>query len=155
MINYRHLLNLRQIAIHNIIEDDAEWYIEKCYRYYSKTYHTPLHVAKEVMSVEEVVLISMQDEMLDLTAEEIADFKAKVNETLKTALVAPTLIDKLDEAAGDDIWIAEQTALLKKQEAKEQENKKTKAQEDIIKKTHEALEKLTVSIQAHPSKDKK
>src|SRR5665213_722961 len=103
MISYKHLLNLRQIAVHNVMTDDVEFYIEKCLRYYSKTYHTPLHIVKELLPLEEVIKITMEDEMMDFTADEIADWKAKVDETPKAYVAAPEFMEQ--EAMSEELWI--------------------------------------------------
>ena len=140
MINYRHLLNIRQIAIHNTMCGDLDFYIEKCYKHYSKTYHTPLHIAKELIPMEEVIKVFMEDELEDFTPEDMADFKAKVDETPKLMLAAPTYTEESEELS-EELWIAQQNALLK-----QQDEKAKKQQADIIKQTHEALDKLTTSL---------
>lgn len=140
MLSHKNLLNLRQIAISNVMEDDLEFYVEKCYRYYSKTYHTPLHIAKEKVSEPEVVKIFMEDEMEDWTPDDMVEFKAKVNETPRVVIAAPSFTEEPEEV-DEEMWIAQQTALLKQQEAKEK-----KKQEDIMNKTHEAIDKMTAAI---------
>jgi hypothetical protein len=129
------------------MENDIEWYIEQCYRHYSKTYHTPLHIAKKELPIEEVILIYMQDEMADWTADEMADWKTKVDETPKIYVAAPEYVDQ--EEMNEDLWVAQQTAILKQQE--EQEKKK---KEDVMAKTHEAIEKLTQSLKNIPTQSK-
>jgi hypothetical protein len=146
MINYRHLINIRQIAVHNVMEDDIEFYVEKCYRYYSKTYHTPLHLAKEAITPEEVVKIYMEDEMAEWTAEEIEDLRNKIDETPKMVLAG--YANKATEEIDEEVWIAQQSALLKKQE----ESQKAK-QEEIIKETHKVIEKLTSSLKGLNGKE--
>ena len=145
MISYRHLLNLRQIAVHNVMTDDVEFYIEKCLRYYSKTYHTPLHIVKELIPLEEVIMICMEDEMQDFTADEISDWKKKVDETPKAYVAAPEFMEQ--EEMSEDLWIAQQTALLKKQDEK-QKKQKEQTSKEIETKTNQAIDKLTASINA-------
>jgi Ser-tRNA(Ala) deacylase AlaX len=125
--------------------DDLEFYVEKCYRYYSQTYHTPLHLAKSILSAEEVVLIFMQNEMEDWTAEDMAEWKKKVDETPKVMIAAPEFIQP--EEIDEEMWIAEQNALLKLQDEKDK-----KKQAEVIAKTHEAIDKLTESIKNIPEK---
>lgn len=140
---FQNLLNLRRVAAYNRLHSDDVWqYIEKCYRYYSKTYHVSLLEAKEKITIEEVVLIHMEDELEDMELESVLEMlKTIENPELPVALY------ESEEVAGDDVsddeWIAQQNLQLKKQD----EAKKLKQAEDIAKRTHEALEQLTNSFQ--------
>lgn len=140
---YRNLLNLRRIAIQNRLSDDPELYIEKCYRYYSKTYSMSLEQVKKDLAPEEVMLIYMEDELVDTDVEEILRIKALLDNTEKPVLNG-YIEDNESTDMSDDEWIAQQNALLKKEE----DTKKMKQQEDIAKKTHEVIEQLTQSFKS-------
>lgn len=136
---YQNLLNIRKIAIENHLSEDIETYIEKCYRYYSKTYSVNLDVVKATKAPEEVALIYMEDELSDWTPEEIE----KVKEMLSAA-DRPVLQSDIPEGSleiSDDEWIAQQEKV-----AKREEEKKRKQQEEIAKKTHDAIQQLTQSF---------
>lgn len=138
---YQNLVNLRKIAIENRLSDDTETYIDKCYRHYSKTYNMPLDHVYKTLVPEQVILIYMEDEMEEWTPEEVI----KIREVLSTRDV-PVVESNIVVASGDEVsddeWIAQQEAIAKRDE----EKNKRKQQEDVAKKTHEAIEELTQSF---------
>jgi hypothetical protein len=150
-LSYKHLLHIRQIALFNVMNDDVDFYIENAYRFYSNQFHTPLHIAKELIPEAAVVQILMEHEMKDWTAEEISDLKAQLNDVPKI-MINGASSDAAPEEVDNEAWIAQQNLLLKKQDAKEQQ-KKNKEQEEIMTKTHEAINQLTESLKNLNPKD--
>lgn len=136
---YQNLLNIRKIAIVNHFSDDIEKYVEKCYRYVSKTYHINLDELKSVKTPEEVALIFMEDELEDWTIEEIEKVKELLDTSDKPILQSGMI--ESDSELSDDEWILQQEAVAKKEE-----EKKRKQQEDIARKTHDAIQQLTQSF---------
>jgi len=137
---YQNLLNLRRLAIQNYLADDLESYIERCYRHYSKTYSVNLDHAKLTKTPEEVAFIYMEDEMHDWTPEQLEKVQAMLDNSDKPVLESGMAM--VIEEVSDDEWIAQQEAL-----AKAEEEKKQKRNEEIAKKTHEAIEELTQSFE--------
>lgn len=145
MLSYQTLINLRLIAIHNIVNEDLESYVEKAYRHYSKTYFTALDEAKQKKTPHEVILILMEDELSELKVEELRDMQDELSTN-------PTLFPDRAYASAevsDEAWIADQNRMLRQQEEKDAA-KKAKAMEEVAKKTHEAIEKLTATIKKIP-----
>src|SRR5580698_1152961 len=142
MLSYQTLINLRLIAIHNVMDQSMDAYIERAYRYFSKTYSTSLIEAKDRLLPHEVVLIFMEDEMAELKDEELLEFRTEV---APAQSIFPPY--NLPEAAAidDEQWIADQNRLLKQQEEKAKA-KKAKEMDEIAKKTHEAIEQLTAQL---------
>lgn len=141
ILSQETLLNLRRIALKNI-KDESMWrYIEKCYRHYSVTYHTPLHLAKQILTIPEVILISMEDEMKDMPPDDVEEWLLKYDGKIKPMIepINPYLPEQ--EEVSDDLWIAQQEKELKQKEAKE-----AVSNEDIIKKTHEAMNQFKTHI---------
>lgn len=135
----KNLLNVRRIAVHNRLSEDIEIYVEKCYRYFSKTYSVSLIELKEKLSPEEVALVFMEDEMEEWTVEQVKEMKVQLDDSERAMLTAPVPGEDDDSELDDESWIAEQNKILKKQDV----DKSKKAQEDVIKKTHAAIEQLT------------
>jgi hypothetical protein len=143
MLFLRNLINIKRIAYKNIREDSVEFFVEKCYRYYSKNYHTPLEEAYKVPS-ERVCQVFMEDEMLEYTSDQMEDVLKTINNKLE-----PVLQDIEDEelaVVDDETWIAQQNLELKREE--EAKKKKELEQSDIIKKTHEAIAALTSDLKS-------
>jgi hypothetical protein len=116
MITNDVLKHIRLIALNNAHDLTVEGYIERAYRHYSKTYHTPLHTAKEIVNAAEVVLIYMEDEIADMNAEEIATFKEKVSPSIKPLFAMPDQEDNIVEELDDDAWVAQQMMELEKKD---------------------------------------
>ena len=139
---YLNLINLRKLAIKNHFSDDIELYIDKCYRHYSKTYNTPLADAYKDLTPEEVLLIYFCDEMEEWTPEEVEKIQ-KILSTADVPMLDPGYSAKATSEISDDEWILQQEKNMKAEQ-----EKKAKQQEDIAKKTHEAIEQLTQAFKA-------
>lgn len=109
------LKNIRLIAINTVHSQSIDWYIEQAYRYYSHHYHTPLHVAKEVVNPAEVVRIFMEDEMLNMTPEDVIAMKEKLQNLPKPMLTAEEYAAEEDsEELSDDEWVLQEMARAEK-----------------------------------------
>lgn len=142
-LTLKNLLNIRRIALQNRLSEDTDTYIEKCYRHYSKTYHTPLHLVKEQLTVEEVALVFMEDQIEEWSVEDLNSLKEKLDESERPVLQGALSNDPEDEVIDDELWIAQQNKLVREQEAAV----KAKQNQDVVKKTHEAIEQLTKSFE--------
>jgi Ser-tRNA(Ala) deacylase AlaX len=133
----QNLRDLKKIAINNVLGNSYEYFLERCYRYYSKEYHTPLHVVKETITPHEAILIFYEDKLEDMQNEEIVDLRAELfDRPVVTSGDVKKLMEEL-EAMDDEAWIAQQNALLKKQE------EKNKPDDKVIKEVaDEAVKKL-------------
>lgn len=119
------LVDIRLLAIDNVTCGSIEWYIEKAYRYYSMTYHTPLHIAKKVISSAEVILIMMEDETGKLTPEQIVDLKKKFVTKHEPMLSVESAEAEENVEMSDEDWVMQQMADLERKE-REKKNEKPK-----------------------------
>lgn len=142
-LKYKNLINVRRLAVQNRLAEDLDTYIEKCYRHYSKTYHTPLQLVKETLSPEQVAMVFMEDEMEEWSIENVMEIKEALNNGDRPVIETAQMAE--EEVIDDDTWIAQQNATLKKQE---DTDKKKKSQEALMKQTHDAIEKLTESFKS-------
>ena len=115
-VNKMHpLVAIRLMAVDNCLSDSVEFYAEKAYRYYSKTYSTPLAEARKTLTQEEVILIMQEDEMADLQVEELADAKKQLTGNLSEyKIILPT--GSTGHKITEDEWLAE---VLKKENKKD------------------------------------
>lgn len=104
------------MAIHNVTCNTVEWYTEQAYRYYSKTYHTPLHIAKQVLNPAEVIRVQMEDEMADMPPEDITSLKDRLAPKNQPMLSAEDYSPVEDESMSDEEWVMQQMAAAAKQE---------------------------------------
>lgn len=140
MLTYQEFLNLKKIALKNVISEDTEHFIEKCYRYYSKTYHTPLHTVRETLHEYQVVLVYLEDlyedsESMETVKEELESLQRQYKPVTSSNLIEPKA--ELD----DDEWIKQQEILLK-----QQEEKKKKTAQQIIDDTHKKISQLSEKL---------
>lgn len=152
MLLLRNLINIKRIAYKNIKEDSLEFFVEKCYRYYSKTYNTALDEAYK-LPIERVCQVYIEDEMAEYTSEQMEDTLAIISNKLEPVLEAiDEEEDSESKALDDEAWIAQQNLDLKKDEDKK---KKELDQAEIIKKTHEAIAALTKDLKSMNEKEDK
>ena len=144
---FQNLLNIKKLAIQNnlnSIAGDLECFIEKCYRHYSKTYHTELEKAY-TLPIEQVVMIYMEDEMSDTTKEELEEMSKNFRE-IEVFFFMPGSVESENEVLDDELWIAKMNSDLKKKNEVDQKK--------IIADTHKAIEELTKNlIKIKPSKE--
>lgn len=141
----KNLINIKRLAYKTIKEDSLEFFIEKCYRYYSKTYHTPLQQAYEVPK-EEVALIYFQDEMLDGDADDMELIKEQIQNKLEPVLSMPEILLQNKAVLSEEEWVAKMNLEIKNEMKAQKAKKNEMSQEDIIKQTHDAIAALTTSL---------
>lgn len=136
MLSVKTLLNLKRLALKNVSERSLEYYIEKCYRHYSTTYFTPLHEAKKIVPIEEAILIYLEDEFNELTAEEVADLRTELS-TRDQPIRSDSEYVEEDGPMSDEEWIAQQNLLLDKKK-----ETKPKQEKNLMEETHAEAQKL-------------
>jgi len=120
--NNQVLKYIRLLSIYNVNSNSIEWYVEQAYRYYSKTYHTPLHVARKNMIPAEVVQIFMEDEMADMNPEDVTALKDRLVKVPKPMLNVEDYQPEEDTELSDEEWVMQQMA----EAAKNEKNTKPK-----------------------------
>lgn len=118
MITNDILKSIRLLSIGNVQSSTIEWYIELAYRHYSKTYHTPLHVAKSKITQLEAVQIMMEDEMLEMSKEDIDSMKKQLQKLPQPMLNVESYYNEevVDQEMDDEEWVAQQIAQLQEKE---------------------------------------
>lgn len=95
------IIALQKIAIYNVTSYTIEWLIERSYRHYSRTYNTPLHLAKSILTPQQAVLIFFEDSFADLPLEQQQQWKQKL-------LARPDIIVPQEER--NNMYIDEEAA---------------------------------------------
>ena len=145
MITNQILRDIRLLSIQNVQSQTIAWYVEQAYRHYSKTYHTPLLLAKEKLTAPEVVLIFMVDEALEMTPEDLVAMKEKL-ETKHPPMLDPSAGNEEEEAGmSDDEWVAQQIANLDKQ-SKEPKKEASPSMADAAKQAQQAIQNMYQQI---------
>ncbi|MEM4360231.1 MAG: hypothetical protein QXT45_06845 [Candidatus Bilamarchaeaceae archaeon] len=118
--------SLQRIALHNVGSNTIEWLIERSYRHYSKTYHTPLHIAKEKLTPHEVMLIFFEDQFDSLPPEQQLNWKNKLLSIPDPVVPGGTEHDSqyVDEESAEEADIAELIAQLEKEGAQESDDQR-------------------------------
>ncbi len=141
-INNDILKSIKLIAIENYSCNTIEWFVEQACRYYSKTYHTPLHIVRGLNPLD-IVQVFMEDEMQEMQAEDIVAMKDKL--TIKhQPMLDPTAYNDevLDEEVSDDEWVSQQMTLAQKQEEKSKDVIKGPSMEDAATQAMSAMQNL-------------
>lgn len=136
----KDLQNLKKIALNNVESETVARFIETCYRYYSKTYHTPLKEVYKDLTPHEVALYYFEDMMEGLSAEQLEEQKQEIYRTW-TPIMSGDIKKMQSEhpELDDESWIAMQNEMLKKQEAE----KKAKAEAELVAKTDEFVKNFS------------
>lgn len=144
LVNNEVLKLIRLLAIQNIQCNSIEWYTEQAYRHYSKTYHTPLHLAKQVMNPAEVIRIQMEDEMMEQTSEEIQAIEDRLSSKPKAMLDVENYSPEEDEQMSDEEWVLQQMADAAKQESAgtKKASNPGPSMADAAKQAHQAIQNL-------------
>jgi len=115
IINNEILKNIRLIAIDNSNSRSIEWYVEQAYRYYSRTYFTPLHEVKKLNPLG-VLQVFMEDECINMSPEDRQAMKDQLfkmpQPMLDTSSYEEEQVDEMD----DEEWIQQQMAMAAEQE---------------------------------------
>lgn len=131
---------LRKKAIQNIEAPTLESYVEQCYRHYSKTYFTPLHEAREKVTVPEVVMIYMEDEMSEMDKESLQEYKEQLGFVTEAVLTSNS---ESAEVLDDDAWFIQMSKKIKEEEQKKQEKKAAEVVKQVDDKVKAFTEKIT------------
>jgi hypothetical protein len=136
----KDLQNLKKIALHNVKSETVARFIETCYRYYSRTYHTPLKKVYEELTPQEVALYYFEDMMEGLSPEQLQEHQEELyNKWLPVLSGDIKKLKSEQEALDDESWIAMQNEMLRKQEAA----KKAKAEAELVAKTDEFVKNFS------------
>lgn len=136
----KDLQNLKKIALNNVESETVARFIETCYRYYSKTYHTPLKEVYKDLTPHEVALYYFEDMMEGLSAEQLEEQKQEIYRTWTPILSGDIKKMQSEQPEIDDeAWIAMQNEMLRKQEAE----KKAKAEAELVAKTDEFVKNFS------------
>jgi N-dimethylarginine dimethylaminohydrolase len=141
------VVNLRKIAIKNCLSDDIDVYIERAYRHYSKTYNTPLHLAHELVTVPDALLIYMEDQMEDYTKEDLQERLAELTDKKPSIMLEPPKYanPRNELLSDDDAWIAEMNRKLREEEA-QKAKAKVKDAEKLEAAAKDAINQLAKSV---------
>lgn len=128
---------IEKLALHKTLDKSIFRYIEKAYRHYSKTYHTPLHIAEEVIPEEKALLIYFEDQIEDVSTHDLADmitdiYKVPDLELINAGGGAKSNIPQTT----DQEWVAKMNMQIQKA-TEEREAAKLRAKEAIEKKKAE------------------
>jgi len=141
IINNDILKSIKLIAIDNYSCNTIEWFVEQACRYYSKTYHTPLHIVRGLNPVD-VVQVFMEDELTDMPPEDVIAMKEKLEVKYQPMLDPEAYAEEEQELMSDDEWIAQQMLLAQKQEEKPKEELKGPSMEDAAAQAMSAMQNL-------------
>lgn len=141
------VVNLRKIAIQNCLSEDVETYIVRAYRHYSKTYNTPLHIAEEIITVPDVLLIYMEDQMEDFTKEDLEERLAEITDKKPTIVLEPPKYSnpRSDLMGDDEAWIADMNRKLREEDAQKAKDK-VKDAEKLEAAAQDAINQLAKSV---------
>ena len=120
---------VEKLALHKTLDQSIFRYIEKAYRHYSKTYHTPLHIAEEVVPEEKVLLIYFEDQIENVATHELADIINDIYALPELEVVnAGGQVRSNMPQTTDDEWIARMNKQIQAA-AEDRERKKLAAKE--------------------------
>lgn len=107
---------IRAIALRDVVkQDDSEYAIRKVLRWYSKTFHTPLHLAEE-LPIEYVLQAYWEENYENLGPEELM---AEVDDFSKSEA------QRLEEQKAADAAIADDLLFLRTIEQRQQQTANT------------------------------
>lgn len=147
MLSIKDIDNLQKLALENTESNSIRYFLESCYRYYSKTYHTPLHIAQEIVSPADAVRIYFEDNYDGMEPTQLLDIKEKFkDQELPYAIVEPesNALSGPAPEMSDDEWVAKEMAKSKKKNEKKGDEKKAKKiqAEDLMKEADAAMEEF-------------
>ena len=138
MLSLNAILNIHKVALKNSLDKDIDTLVEDAYRYYSRTYSTPLYLAEEMITEAEVLRIFFEDRFNDMDGGEL---KEKVNSLYgydKEAANSP-IAGKTLGPVTDDQWVAE---MNKKAMAQAEAQKKAQAEKAAAVKAQEIVKSV-------------
>jgi cytochrome c556 len=151
MLSEKDLLNYQKLAFKNATSNSLGMFIETCYRYVSKTYHTPLHVVKEIYSIPEVILMKLEDQYKELDPQDLESIKEQLLSKEKNRPVFSSGFEESDDdmEASDEIWLAEQAKIANEKDKQMDADKIKKATEEALRKFNKSIDdfKKTTGIE--------
>ena len=136
------IINVKKIALRNVLGNSIDFLIEKAYRYFSKTYSTPLFEAYDKLTPHDVLRIYYEDSMLEGYTEEnktvLLDHLASLQKNTNEPYFGPNMMTKAP--VDDDQWIAQMEKEIKK---KEDETRKAKEAKEALKKLSETFNNIS------------
>jgi hypothetical protein len=145
-LSARDLHAIKNIALRNIDSNLIEDWIERAYRHYSKTYHTPLEQAYEVPA-HKVALIMLEDMFNNTDPDQLASAKEEVEKELsKLVLSGDKKVLTANAEISDDEWMANQLEELKKKGAIQANESATKAIQKAAATISDAAQQLVNSV---------
>lgn len=88
--------SFRYIALKNVLNPDTDFYLRRLMRWYSKTFHTPLHIVEEEIPIEHVLLAYFEEKYESLEPDDIEDLKLELLETPEEKAEKLALADEED-----------------------------------------------------------
>jgi hypothetical protein len=142
-ITSKDIDNLQVLAVANVESRSVDFFVETCFRYYSKTYHTPLKDVRDSLNPLEVALIYFEDNYSDLNSQDQEDMRIRIIEVKKEIMAPDASLQT--QAMDNDEWVAQ---LLAETERKDKEaEEKAKRAKEIIEKTDRAIAELNRTMQ--------
>lgn len=136
---------LEKLAVHNVLDESIGRYIELAYRHYSMTYHTPLHIAKEVVPEEEVLLIYFEDRLEGQQPDELSEMIAKMYKTVEPEVLNANAGNR-KAGISDDEWVAKMNMKVKQQQEAKQKSEAEKQAVSAVKEVDAVIEKFNKSM---------
>lgn len=130
-MNPKSVLEIRKIALGNVVNPGWDAYVHKIHRYYSKTYHTPLSDVYD-MDFAHVLLVYFEDMFGELTDEDWLKVHQQNKEIEAKQNAAAFETGDVSADVEDELWIHEMEKKLKTKDPQ-------KAVEQIIEKTEELI----------------
>lgn len=144
------LLNLQKIALHNVTSDTFSFFLHKCYKYYSKTYHTPLHLVKQQLSPIDVMIIFLEDHYEQMSAEDRNRLKKELLAIQQPVIpeTAAETLNSIDEEAEEDYLVQSLIdKLAKEKEEAENKQKNSENKQQVTDQSGESSKDLSASSQ--------
>lgn len=124
VVNNEILRHIRLIALDNCDSQSIEWFVERAFRYYSKTYHTPLHIVRS-LDILDVLKVYMEDECVDMSPEDRQAMKDRILIKPRPMLDIKDYEQEQYDEMDDEEWVQHQINMIAQQE-KQKENKNVK-----------------------------
>lgn len=136
---------IEKLAVHNILDESLGRYIELAYRYYSTTYHTALHVAREVVPEEEVLLIYFEDQLESKRSDEIHEMIEKMYRTVEPEVLNAG-VERRKSGMSDEEWVTKMNLRMKQQLEAKQKAEAQKQAEAMVKEVDDVIGQFNKSI---------
>ena len=137
---------IEKLALKHALSDSVGALIKRAYKYYSVTYHTPLHVAYQLIPEYEAVLIYFEDKFEHMDPIALKDTVDVLYPKKNLALLneGPAAQTEAQTVMDDEAWVTKMNMKLKKQE--DAETVKNEAQE-VMAAVDQAIAEINKSLQ--------